>query len=124
MNGASNPAEERLDHDYADLDGQTAVEESETGLSEVDQSEATSRLSLEDLPPRPKTPEDVNSESNDIGKIVEALKQIGKQNEYLKNGLDETKIKMNNVSSSFNDLSTGNEPEVNSGIMIEFNNKL
>ena len=113
MNGASNPAEERLDHDYADLDGQTAVEESETGLSEVDQSEATSRLSLEDLPPRPKTPEDVNSESNDIGKIVEALKQIGKQNEYLKNGLDETKIKMNNVSSSFNDLSTGNEPEVN-----------
>ena len=113
MNGASNPAEERLDHDYADLDGQTAVEESETGLSEVDQSEATSRLSLEDLPPRPKTPEDVNSESNDIGKIVEALKQIGKQNEYLKNGLDETKIKMNNVSSSFNDLSTGNEPEMN-----------
>ena len=113
MNGASNPAEERLDHDYADLDGQTAAEESETGLSEVDQSEATSRLSLEDLPPRPKTPEDVNSESNDIGKIVEALKQIGKQNEYLKNGLDETKIKMNNVSSSFNDLSTGNEPEVN-----------
>ena len=94
MNGASNPAEQRLLDDYDDLDGQTVVDESETGS--VDQSEATS--SLQDLPPRPKTPEDINSEGNEIGKIVEALKQIGKQNEYLKNGLDETKIKTNNVS--------------------------
>ena len=90
MNGASNPAEQRLDDDYADLDGQTVVDESETGS--VDQSEAI------DLPTRPKTPEDINSEGNEIGKIVEALKQIGKQNEYLKNGLDEAKIKTNNVS--------------------------
>ena len=90
MNGASDPAEQRLLDDYADLDGQTVVDESETGS--VDQSEAI------DLPPRPKTPEDINSEGNEIGKIVEALKQIGKQNEYLKNGLDEAKIKTNNVS--------------------------
>ena len=90
MNGASNPAEQRLDDDYADLDGQTVVDESETGS--VDQSEAI------DLPTRPKTPEDINSEGNEIGKIVEGLKQIGKQNEYLKNGLDETQIKTINVS--------------------------
>ena len=90
MNGASDPAEQRLLDDYADLDGQTVVDESETGS--LDQSEAI------DLPPRPETPEDINSEGNEIGKIVEALKLIGKQNEYLKNGLDEAKIKTNNVS--------------------------
>ena len=98
MNGASDPDEERLDDDYADLDGQAAVDESET--DSVDQSEATSskQLSLQELPPRPKTPEDINSKSTEIGKIVEALKQIGKQNEFLKNGLDETTKKTNNVS--------------------------
>ena len=125
MNGASNPAEERLDNDYADLDCQAAVDESETGS--VDQSESISskQLSLQELPPRPKTPEDINSKSNEIGKIVEALKQIGKQNEYLKNGLDETKNKTNNVSwsSYLNDLSTGSKPETRA-FLIGFNNKL
>ena len=98
MNGASNPAEERLDNDYADLDGQAAVDESENGSIDQSESISSKQLSLQELPPRPKTPEDINSNTNEIGKIVEALKQIGKQNEYLKNGLDETKIKTNNVS--------------------------
>lgn len=103
MNGASDPAEERLDEDYADLDSPTAVNQSE--ISSLDQSKATSseQLSLQDLPPRPETPEDnaedVKSESHEIPKMVEAIKQIGKQSEYLKNGLDEEKIKTNNVST-------------------------
>ena len=81
--------------------------------SPIDQSEANSvdesggveseQLSLQDLPPRPKTPEntseDVNSQDYEIGKIIEAIKQLGKQNEYLKNELGATNLKTNNVSS-------------------------
>ena len=59
------------------------------------------RLSLNDLPPRPKTPEEHNGrnyENRDFEKMVEIVKQLGKQNEYLKNGLDETRKNSNNVS--------------------------
>ena len=93
MNGDS--AEQRL---VEGLDSPTTVDQSEA--HSVDESEGTPN----DLPPRPKTPEDssedmpTDSEGYEIGKITEALKQLGKQNEYLKNGFDEMNMKTNNVS--------------------------
>ena len=97
MNGDS--AEHRLQDKVLDspIDQSKASSVDESGGVESEQ------LSLQDLPPRPKTPEntseDVNSEDNEIGKIIEAVKLLGKQNEYLKNEMNATNLKTNNVSS-------------------------
>merc|ERR1712136_132705 len=97
-----------------DMNGDSAEHRLQVkGLDDaIDQSEASSvdesggveseQLSLQDLPPRPKTPEntpeDVNSQDNEVGKIIEAVKLLGKQNEFLKNELDATNLKTNNTN--------------------------
>ena len=98
MNGDS--AEHRLQDKGLD----SPIDQSEA--SSVDESDGgltSEQLSLQDLPPRPKTPEntseDVNSEDSEIGKIIEAVKLLGKQNEYLKNEMNAMNLKTNNVSS-------------------------
>ena len=97
MNGDS--AEHRLQDKGLD----SPIDQSEASFVDESDGVESEQLSLQDLPPRPETPENtsehVNSEDSEIGKIIEAVKLLGKQNEYLKNEMDAMNLKTNNVSS-------------------------